>query len=317
MNELNKLSNNSCSINFQRKLILVSGFARGGTNIAWNLITSHPGILTTGYELNEIYSIRRTNLPLIWKYAIEASAILHISPPNIVKKYMGSRIIDFAKRGDSYDFSPWKTQYERYNDDELNTLPICTKSVSSWTRDNLHSLLMRNVSLKYNTIIKSIFPNYRIVFVIRDAEAVCNGWMRRGCSPELAGKWYRIIAKKMLLESKLNKENVIFIKFSDVVSSPEKVAKFLHDFCGLESCALDSYRLKSKSVLNCDGTHRPIEGKCGEKKWVSSKNIGAFMNPDIDKTQRSMLSVQDRNILLRELKGVERELYRECVDFQN
>lgn len=307
------MGHTAASVN--RQIVLVSGFARGGTNIVWNLICSHPGILTTGYELNEIYGPRRTKLPLIWKFAIEAFAVPELTPPPIVRKYMSSRIVEFAQQCKGNDWGLWKSKDEKYDEYELRYLPICTKSVSSWPRDGLYSLLKRNFSLKYNKALRNIFPDLRIVYVVRDPEAMCNGWMRRGCSPMLAGRWYRIIAKRMLEELREHRESIVLVNFSDVVNKPLLVAEYLHAFCGLEPHSLKEYRLKSKRVLNDDGSHLPIQGNVDDMNWILSGDVSAFLNPKVDSTQKAMLSEEERSQFFSELKGIDKEAFDACVKF--
>ena len=56
------------------KLIQVVGLCRGGTNIVWNIIQSHPEIIGTGYELNEIIG-KRSGISFVEKSLLEFSAL--------------------------------------------------------------------------------------------------------------------------------------------------------------------------------------------------------------------------------------------------
>ncbi len=287
-----------------RSLFLVSGFSRGGTNVLWNLICSHPGVLTTGIELNEIFGPSRTNISMFWKSIIEGCAISGFPPPKFVDNYSGRRIISFAESHAENSWGRWKSSEKLYVDNEITRLPICTKSVNSWARDPLFALMKRNIALKYNELLLRSFGQVKTVYLIRDSESQCNGWMRRGCDPYEAGKWYCQIVDIMLRDYKQRPNDVLFVKFHDLLFNTLPTLGRVYAFLGLEDLELLQYHLKLKKILKEDGSHEVLRGNEGDMIWVSKDGLTEFLDVGVDARQRSGLNIAEKSEFKRGLGDI-------------
>ena len=287
-----------------KNVILISGFSRGGTNILWNLICSHPGIQTTGVELNEILGPGATDITYIEKIILEIFAIPGFFAPNWLHQYVHSRVILKAKEHSESGWGKWKSPDKVYSDSDFNQIAVCTKSVNSWSRGWFFSLLKRNLSLKYTSILRGTYKSMPTIYLIRDPEAQCNGWMRRGCTPSGAGKWYRKIIQLMLLDYQKRPDEVIFVHFEDVLSNPLGIYKMVSQFINLPKYELNEFHLKSKKILRNNGAHNTQRGNEGDMIWVSRDDIGNFLDAGIDKRQRNMLNESDRSSLYNELGDI-------------
>jgi hypothetical protein len=287
-----------------RNLILVSGFERGGTNILWNLICSHPGVLTTGRELNEICS-RRFGLSTSWKLALEASVVPRLPCPGWIVDLVGDRIVSFAEQHALESWGRYKTSTAIYDHEEMSSLPICTKSVSTWPPTFMHGLLQRNYPLKYNYVLRKAFERVKVIYLIRDGEALCNGWMRRGCSPYLAGVWYRRIISGILSDQRSRPQDISIINFREVLEDPFGLAQRLYAFLELEDLELEEYHLKSKQVLSAEGSHEVRLGSVNQMLWVPRSEIDQYLDRRVDETQRTMLSEDQRTEFLRGSAGIQ------------
>ena len=250
-------------------------------------------------------------MPLHWKAFIEGYSIPGISPPGPVARYGGDRVLAFAERHATESWGRWKTPEDLYSIDELSRLPVCTKSVNSWARGWLFGILKRNVALKYNSLLLRYQRPLKTVYLIRDAYAVCNGWMRRGCDPYQAGKWYQYIGRKMLQDYARRPDEIMFIRFQDVLNEPVSTVRAAQKFFGLRAAGIAAYHLKTKKVLDADGNHRVRLGAEGSMVWVEAKNLDDFLDADVDSTQRKMLDRATSAAFQRGLGGVNSEL--DCV----
>lgn len=291
-----------------RSLFLVSGFSRGGTNLLWNLICSHPGVLSTGVELNQIFGPSHTNIPMYWKGAIESFAIPGFPVPKSIASYGGRRVLELAENHAEESWGRWKTSNDIYTKDEIVRLPVCTKSVNSWARDRIFGLLKRNVALKYNRLLLRSFGVVKTVYLIRDAEAVCNGWMRRGCDPYEAGNWYRYIVEMMISDFLRREDDILFIKFQDVLLDPISTTKLIYKFLGLNELELSEFHLKLKKILTREGTHEVLNGLEGEMRWIPQTDIEEFIDSEVDIRQRESLSVSDSRAFRRGLGDINARL---------
>ncbi len=281
-----------------RRLVLVSGFSRGGTNVVWNLICSHPAILSTGVELNEIMG-RATSIPMRSKIWVELFAISRFSAPKNAVAFLCDRIISTAERYAREGWGRWKSLETLYSDTEVRSLPICTKSVSSWSPGPLFSLLQRNCPLKYNPLLLKGFGGVKTIYVLRDGEALCNGWMRRGCTPENAGYWYARIVRKMIADYKHRPDDVCFVHFKDVLKDPMEVGQRLRSFVELPLVKLANYHLKAKPVLRENGARETQRGAAQEMIWIPASELTEFIVPGVDDIQSAMLSSTQREDFVR------------------
>jgi len=287
-----------------RKLFLISGFSRGGTNILWNLICSHPNVLTTGIELNEIFGPSRTNIPMFWKLIIEGCAIPGLPVPEFVANYSEHRIISFAEQHAKKSWGRWKSPGKVYIDDEVSQLAICTKSVNSWARDPMFALMKRNFALKYNLLLLHSFGRGRTIYVMRDSESQCNGWMRRGCDPYQAGKWYNKIVDSMLKDYVNRPGDVLFVKFHDLLFDTLLTLNKVFEFLEIDKKELSYYRLKLKKVLKKDGSHEVLSGNEGDMVWVPKNDLETFLDSGVDARQREDLSAMAKNEFIRGLGNI-------------
>lgn len=68
-----------------KKVILLSGFSRGGTNIAWNILQSHPEICSARYETGQI--LRKRN-PIILNRLLSIINKIGLGRSKLAFKYL-------------------------------------------------------------------------------------------------------------------------------------------------------------------------------------------------------------------------------------
>jgi len=209
----------------------------------------------------------------------------------------------FAMHNARDSWGRWKYAGVAYDETELADIPVCVKSVNSWARDWLYGVLERNIALKYNRLICRAYARVPTIYLIRHPEAVCNGWMRRGCSPDQAGKWYRDIVERMLADRNKRPDDVMFVEFGDVLGRPAEVVLSAYRFLGVEAMSLEKFHLKSKKVLSKSGEHTVISGVEESMSWVPAAQLAMFIDRGVDLTQRQMLSDRDRAKLSGHLGG--------------
>ena len=265
--------------------IIINGFTRGGTNILWNILQSHPAICSPIRETGEI--LFGTVFP---RYApVKIMAFLR---GIIINKYLNNifigkivrKSIDFVfykRKLENYGFDQdgYKFENINYSYDEICQTSICLKSID-W-------------DIVFTDWFNKYFDEPKFIGLIRNGYAVCNGWIRRGKSAEEAGKAYFEIGKMMINYSK-NTENYKLIKFENLLSDPFNIADQLYNYVEVEPVRLEKLRLKSKKVVYSDGKHESQFGSVDKKYWFDKKQINKFFVKDIDKTQRKLLAEKDR-----------------------
>jgi len=284
-----------------KKLILVVGMARGGTNILWNIIQSHPDVIDTYYELNEIYGMSKTDISLSEKIAVELSALYGLHTKSIESLTI-NRLTKFAKYSFDTDvYNKYKFSDELYKKDDFDDLTICTKLVSSWEKDFFREIFRRNDALKYINILKKSIPNIQIIFLIRNGLAMAESWKRRGANIKIAAKWYRkyVLFYEEYCEN--NSETSMLLRFEDITKDPFSVSEKIYTKLELSRIKLDKLRIALKSTIK-DQTIINTTKK--EKVWIDKENYQNTLDSDVNDAQINNLSEEEINYFINYNKDI-------------
>jgi hypothetical protein len=167
----------------------------------------------------------------------------------------------------------------KYTPAEVESSALCLKSLH-W-------------EIAFNPVFSRMYEDIHFIGVLRNGYAWCEGWMRRGGSADVAGKFYQEYADLMLHQAdELGRYH--FIKLEDVLADPFGSAKRLFKFAELEPATLTKLRLKSKRVMGSQGEHKVRYGVENSKYWFDSGEIGDILDPGISTIQATRLDTADR-----------------------
>lgn len=255
-----------------QKVIVLSGFARGGTNIVWNILQSHPqicsGIRETGQLFNE-------SLKLKLGYALRFLSF--------GRELIDEELFRFKMQNVSHYENKHKSPSQIYTEREVQQAALCMKSV--------------NTDIFYTDLLAKIYPDLYFISLIRNGYALCDGYIRRGKTATQAGQLYQQMANEFIRLSGII-PNFKMIQFEDVVSDPFKVSQDLFLFTDVFPVKLTHLRLKSKKVMRESGKHAPIYGDQGHKYWFDHSSIHQSLDPGVNSIQQSRLKpamIQDFN----------------------
>lgn len=250
---------------FNKKVIVICGYARGGTNIVWNLMQSHPNICSPVHETGKLFK-KSFSLKLC-----------HIMPFSIIgeKKLIDRALFNFKLSNLEHPDNKFLTEEKIYTKDEIASTSLCLKSV--------------NHQIDYTETLLKAYPDLYLIGLTRNGYALADGLIRRGKTAQEAGKLYTIIAEKLkILSEKVS--NYKLIKFEDALEDPFSMSKELFDFVDEEPNILKNIRLKSKKLMRNDGKHRVGFGDEHRKYWFNKKSIEQILDPEINKKQLSNLN---------------------------
>jgi hypothetical protein len=288
------------------RLIIIAGMSRGGTNLLWNIVQSHPAVIDSYYEVNEIFG-RKCNISNYDKFFIEFNAL---SNSNIfdTRDLISSKFRLFAKYSfDNDEYNRQKAPSSLYNDHEFSDLTIATKLVSAWESDVARMVLKRNDALKYLPQLNHAYPDSKILFLIRNGLAVAEGWGRRGADIETAAHWYR---KYVLFYEQYVKENpnpATIIRFEDLLEDPFTCAHKIFSFLSLPSVSEMPLRIAIKPTIRSN--HEVVNTTEKSKVWINKDNFREFLDVGINDAQIDKLD-NDKKKLFIELNRDLLERYR-------
>lgn len=270
-----------------RELILVAGMSRGGTNLLWNIVQSHPKIIDSYYELNEIFG-SKTNIPFFAKAKIESSALFNLKLAGNAE-LIRSRIEGFAQQSFSTDkYNKFKSPDKEYGSSEFSELTITTKLVSAWESEFLRKALRRNDALKYLPQMEAAYPGMKVIFLIRNGLAVAEGWGRRGATIETAARWYRKYVLFYENYISLSQGRAMIIKFEDLLEDPFNSAQKAFDFLALPFSNEMPLRIAIKPTIRANKDVVNTTEK--QKVWMTETNFSEYLDAKINSAQIEKLN---------------------------
>lgn len=265
--------------------IILNGLARGGTNVVWNLLQSHPHIVSTMEEVNRIFGSMGEA-----RWADPFMVDLHRRSRRshfITVPYLRSTFKRWALKNLEDGANRYKAPEVLYTRDEVLAATFCFKGVCfEGIRD-----------MWYARVIGDCFEDVSYINLVRNGFAVCEGWMRRGVSADKAGQHYAMFARDVQrLEQDRPKH--LLIRFEDVLADPFAMAERLFTFADVQPARLDLLRLKMKPTMRPDGSHVVDHGEAYGKYWFTREELKAVIRPEIDAVQSDRLAPADRDAFL-------------------
>jgi len=285
-----------------KKVIVINGFQRGGTNIVYNIFQSHPMVcspndLETGQIISQNYRIPNQKKIgyFIKRLKLRLYSLLNtkIVLNSFLVKIFGILIDELFYK---YKLKNYNSRYNRfkyenvpYTLEEVKNCVLCLKSVHN--------------DIRLTNFLSRFYGNIYFIGLIRNGYALCEGWIRRGKNAQIGGNRYREFCEMMIKDSKKFK-NYKLLKFEDILKDPFDTAKELYEFTHLEPISLNKVRFKSKKVITENGIHKIKYGKLDSKYWFDRENIYSLFDPDINKIQIERLSELDKRNFEKEAKSI-------------
>lgn len=255
-----------------KKVIVLSGFARGGTNIVWNMLQSHPDICSPVYETGEIF---RKSISLIF-----ARMFGKMIPLQQKKIIVDSQLYQYKLKNLDHPDNRFYAENQTYTKKQISETAICLKSV--------------NKDINLTKLLLDIYPNLYFIALTRNGYALAESYIRRGKSAAYAGKIYSSIAENMKQYSK-KVSRFKMVKFEKCLQNPFVMAGELFSFVESNPDQLAMLRLKSKKVIDKQGAHSTTFGEKNRKYWFDRENIHHILNPDVNQNQLNRLTEKDMN----------------------
>ncbi|MCB0429393.1 MAG: sulfotransferase [Flavobacteriales bacterium] len=261
------------------KRILINGFAKGGTNVLWNILQSHPQVCSSTYELNEIFGNRSGKNKIVSKLVYSR----RFSWP-VVGTVMRSMVKHELQRCKILNATDEDNRFREegvpYNRQEVENSVLCVKGVNEDIR--MTGLLNRVYSEVYN------------IGLIRNGYAIAESWLRNGNrKAEEVGRYYRTYCERML-EDAQKYPNYRVVKFEDMLAEPFRVGEELFSFASLKPETVKKLRLKVKRTLAEDGSHKARFGELNRKYWFGQEEIASVLQPGINRIQAGRLTPEQR-----------------------
>lgn len=243
-----------------KKVIFICGFVRGGTNIAWNLMQSHPDICSPVHETGTLF---RKSLPL---------RICHIFSGSFLYsgKVIDRSLYNFKIANLEHPDNKFVSEGVLYTREQIARTSLCLKSV--------------NTQFDYTKTLLKAYPELYVIALTRNGYALADGLVRREKTVAEAGRLYFKISEEMKqYADQLSRFKLV--KFEDILRQPFEISEKLFEFTDTKPIKMSKLRLKSKKVINRKGEHQVKFGDEHRKYWFDRDTINQILDPNINKKQ--------------------------------
>jgi hypothetical protein len=277
-----------------KKIILITGMSRGGTNIVWNMVQSHPQVVSTERELTAaILDANRLKMRNFLALTLSNPVVRLPLIKNLVASWLDNLLFERKRRALKDPYSSQKYEGVLYKADEVDDAVLCLKAP--------------NRDMYLVDLLQSMYPEVYVVNVIRNCYAICDSWKRRGVTVERSGTLYDHYTRTMLaMEKRL--PHVRLWKFEDVLADPFGKAEEIFAFAKLEPLTIPKLRVKSKAIVNEAGEVKTPYGGTGAKNWYDRDTIAKVIVPHQSTLQAQRLSPQERETFERYAASIMQEL---------
>lgn len=133
-------------------------------------------------------------------------------------------------------------------------------------------------NFKSINLLYKLFPNAKYIHLVRDGRAVANSIIPLDWGPNTIQKasrwWVNNVSYGLAVETFLEKDNIIRIKYEDVLLSPQKTVNEIYNF-------ISSDKKEELPIIECDGFDKPKYTESQHKlvgKDIDKSRINAWQN---------------------------------------
>jgi len=278
-------------------------FARGGSNILFNVFLSAPQLCSAGAETHKIFaggSIYDKEIDKIWKrlvYRMPLRLLTHahyLDPRDLRRReplqpraaaFFARVVAREMRRARHPMHNLWKGPDTPYTDAEIAAARPVFKS---------------NDGLVFTAEpFLQAFPDAQVVVLSRDGFAMCESRIRRGhATAQEFGRTYRRIVEEMWRLAD-RYANVHLLRFEDFLEAPLATARHLLALADVDLDDLGQLRVQAKSRINERGQH-VNQFQDREVLWLEPHEYEQFFMRDINKNQRNILAAADEKAFVAE-----------------
>lgn len=287
--------------------VVLGCFSRGGSSLVWNLLASHPDLVSPGVETHELFVGRRADRSAWAKWRVHLRHAMrggglprprlggrHVlanaglfEPSNLSRRAIPTRmasevrdVVLAAPAGVTPSIDPVLAESGPGRGDIASEGGVVLKSING--------IVFLTPSLR------ACLGEVRSVLLVRDGLAMCESRLRRGTFSDVSkfAVVYRLIVEEMRRQlAEVPSTSVVF--FEDLLADPVTFTRHLYRLVGLDPDAVHHVRLKEKPLLGGSG-EATSEVTRPRHRWVDIDELPSVIAPAIDEIQSSRLGHDDR-----------------------
>jgi len=270
-----------------RAPIILNCFSRGGSNILWNILLSHPEACSPIEETLQIFRFdwrapRWSGLQAILRTRqLRFFDQWNLSPRHPISAsaqgYIDSTLFDWKMKTVQDDEMRYKAENAVYTPEEVANARLVLKNNNGLTflAEHLHST----------------YQDTTFLALVRDPVPLYESHQRHRTPAGRSIEDFAILYEKMIGQMQLDAarwRNYHIVRFEDMLSDPLGTMRKVYAWCGLDAEKVTKLRFKAKPHTQADGSHR-TDYQEGRHYWFAFNEIDTMLDPEVNRHQESKL----------------------------
>lgn len=289
-----------------RAPIILNCFSRGGSNILWNILLSHPEVCSPIEETLQIFRFDRraprwAGLQAAWltgQWNFFDQWNLNDRKPVSARAqaFIDETLFQWKLRTLEDDEMRWKDHDTVYTRAEVEASRLVMKN-----NNGLASLTERFLDM---------YPDAVFLALVRDPIPLYESHKRNGTpvssSPEAFASFYESMVWRIQADAQKWKSCRI-LRFEDILREPILSIQKIYSFAGLDISQVPQMRFKAKPHMRADGSHT-TDFKEGRHYWFAYEEIPQMLEPEVNQYQVSKLPAGELERLRANTRAIRVEL---------
>ena len=173
----------------------------------------------------------------------------------------------------------YKSDSERYTREDLAGCRLLTKGLDGivFTAQLFHEM----------------YPDARFFGLVRNGLAICEGYVRRGATPEMFGNLYNVVGEKMLeVSEKIPHYHIL--RYEDMVADPVTFLRKVYPLADLNIDEVPKFRVLTRPITDKDGKRVLMKGEFRQVLWYPLNELKASIRSDINENQIRQLGAENK-----------------------
>jgi hypothetical protein len=281
--------------------IFLHCFTHGGSSTLADFLISHPLVCNSSGETHKVFKpgtnfdvgLPRLKKLLLYDYPIRLITrqdyfrprlLEERKPvPRFLREYI-DRILYYGRFTAMVEtHNLYKSDTERYTREELAKCRLLTKGLDGivYTAQLFHEM----------------YPDARFFGMVRNGLAICEGYVRRGATPEFFGNIYNRVAEKMLEVSRKIPHYHI-LRYEEMVADPVSFLKKVYPLADLNIDDVPKFRVLTRPITDKDGKRVLMKGEFRQVLWYPLNELKSTIRSDINENQIRQLGAENRRRFL-------------------
>lgn len=271
--------------------IILNCFSRGGSNILWNVLLSHPEVCSPIQETLEVFRLEWRDmrkeglyaawLTRQWKFFDQWNLQPRNSISSQAKSFIDETLFQWKLKTLNDNEMRFKSREELYHRRDVENARLVLKN--------------NNGTIFLSEQFAEMYPEVIFFGLVRDPIPLYESHKRNqtpaGMSSEKFAAFYRRMVQKMCTDAeRWNFYHIL--RFEDIISEPLKAIRNIYGLARLDIGKVPQLRFKAKPHMQADGSHiTPFQA--GRHYWFSYDEIPQMLEPEVNRHQASKLDPKE------------------------